>query len=337
MWDHLSPAERRELSDAANILKPANVDAAQYATQRSADYAAKNPLGGPARVFEVIADRIRAGEDYYAVLEDYDLCVRQALPANARAVAEVVLGNLPYLENLIDLRGHESGLLKDHPLPCVGYDFCLMRQAQKGADAIRAAADPTDTPQPYSEASQYRILLANTLATLPEAPQPEKHSVDFEKWLSYQPHLEDHGRIPITNERMYLVATVRAAWDAGRSSQPATQRSEQEPIAWSYIEKGVGTETLTRQPPDRVTRPQDYDITPLYAASQSETPAGGTANDAERYRWLRLECAEGAVPGRGALVEIGEWSYDTPEGLDAAIDAAMLAAAPSPDGNEEPK
>lgn len=28
LWDHLSVAERRELSDAANILKPANTDEA---------------------------------------------------------------------------------------------------------------------------------------------------------------------------------------------------------------------------------------------------------------------------------------------------------------------
>ena len=62
---------------------------------------------------------------------------------------------------------------------------------------------------------------------------------------------------------------------------------------------------------------------PLYPQSEAQ----GWKKDAERYRWLRLEIAEAAVPGRGALVEIGEWSYDAPEGLDAAIDAAMLAAA----------
>ena len=81
-------------------------------------------------------------------------------PANARAVAEVVLDNLPYLENLIDLRGHESGLLKNHPRPCAGHDFCLMRQAQKGADAIR------------------------TIAALPEAPLPEQAVDDRYDYLT---------------------------------------------------------------------------------------------------------------------------------------------------------
>ena len=38
-------------------------------------YEAANPLGGPARMFEAIAERIRAGEDYYAVLADYGVTV----------------------------------------------------------------------------------------------------------------------------------------------------------------------------------------------------------------------------------------------------------------------
>lgn len=40
------------------------------------EYARRNPLGGPAKVFEAMAARIRAGEDYYAVLEDYGLQVK---------------------------------------------------------------------------------------------------------------------------------------------------------------------------------------------------------------------------------------------------------------------
>lgn len=39
----------------------------------SESYAKANPLGGPARMFESMAARIRAGEDYYSVLDDYDL------------------------------------------------------------------------------------------------------------------------------------------------------------------------------------------------------------------------------------------------------------------------
>jgi len=40
-----------------------------------AEYRAANPLGGPAKMFDAIADRIRAGEEYYAVLADYDVTV----------------------------------------------------------------------------------------------------------------------------------------------------------------------------------------------------------------------------------------------------------------------
>ena len=57
------------------------------------------------------------------------------------SVLDVVLDNLPYLENLIILAGHESVKMLDHPNPCIGHDFCLMHQAQKGADAIRKAID----------------------------------------------------------------------------------------------------------------------------------------------------------------------------------------------------
>lgn len=40
-------------------------------------YEAANPLGGPARMFEAIAERIRSGENYYAVLADYGVTVEE--------------------------------------------------------------------------------------------------------------------------------------------------------------------------------------------------------------------------------------------------------------------
>lgn len=40
-------------------------------------YESANPLGGPARMFEAIAERIRSGEDYYAVLADYGVTVEE--------------------------------------------------------------------------------------------------------------------------------------------------------------------------------------------------------------------------------------------------------------------
>lgn len=40
-------------------------------------YAVKNPLGGPATMFDTIAARIRAGEPVARVLDDYDLAFIQ--------------------------------------------------------------------------------------------------------------------------------------------------------------------------------------------------------------------------------------------------------------------
>ncbi len=64
---------------------------------------------------------------------------RFAQSAKDDVVRKAVLDYLPYIENLILPLGHESAIMREHPAPCVGHDFCLMRQAQKGADAIRAA------------------------------------------------------------------------------------------------------------------------------------------------------------------------------------------------------
>lgn len=44
--------------------------------EAAAEYAARNPLGGPAKVFEAMAERIRAGEEYYSVLDDYGFQVK---------------------------------------------------------------------------------------------------------------------------------------------------------------------------------------------------------------------------------------------------------------------
>ena len=79
-----APSPHSELGYAANELQGAIDAHLPEAPQPAAYYAAKNPLGGSARVFEVMAERIRAGEDYDAVLADYDLHRR----SSARAVAE---------------------------------------------------------------------------------------------------------------------------------------------------------------------------------------------------------------------------------------------------------
>lgn len=52
-------------------------------------YRKANPLGGPATMFRTIAGRLEAGEDYYAVLEDYGLVHSESAPS-VRAVTEEV-------------------------------------------------------------------------------------------------------------------------------------------------------------------------------------------------------------------------------------------------------
>jgi|GEM_PF-6577834 len=46
--------------------------------EKARKYAELNPLGGPAKVFDAMASRIRAGEDYFSVLADYGFCVESA-------------------------------------------------------------------------------------------------------------------------------------------------------------------------------------------------------------------------------------------------------------------
>lgn len=50
----------------------------------AAEYRRRNPLGGPAKMFRVIAARIEAGEEYCAVLADYGISFAPA-PVRKRA------------------------------------------------------------------------------------------------------------------------------------------------------------------------------------------------------------------------------------------------------------
>lgn len=71
-WRHIAADAELEVVSTAKELELANrriFDLEQAATDP--EYAKKNPLGGPARLFDVMADRIRAGENYDEVLKDY--------------------------------------------------------------------------------------------------------------------------------------------------------------------------------------------------------------------------------------------------------------------------
>lgn len=47
------------------------VAALRAALAEPEEYAAQNPLGGPAKVFDAMADAIRSGDDYHATLRRY--------------------------------------------------------------------------------------------------------------------------------------------------------------------------------------------------------------------------------------------------------------------------
>lgn len=70
-WDNAGvKAEHAEMVDIAKRLR------------KIVKYHKPNPLGGPAVVFEMIADRLRAGHDYSETIADYGLkTVRPRLSA----------------------------------------------------------------------------------------------------------------------------------------------------------------------------------------------------------------------------------------------------------------
>ena len=68
---------KRELAEALDLLHGIK------------EYREKNQLGGPAKVFDAMADQIRAGDDYNAVLKEYGFC-HEAELARVKAHAEAM-------------------------------------------------------------------------------------------------------------------------------------------------------------------------------------------------------------------------------------------------------
>ena len=65
-------------------------------------------------------------------------------------------------------------------------------------------------------------------------------------------------------DAMFDGAPLNAAVIKARKVLTENERlGDDEPVAWAYVDE-EGLETITRQPPDRTNRPQDYAITPLY-------------------------------------------------------------------------
>lgn len=117
----------------------AELEALQSATQRSADYAAKNPLVGPARMFEAMAERIRAGEEYMLVLADYGLvhdAPQSETPAGGTAKVPEDYKAL-YMELLCAVCNTWPGKTR-HQIA-----LHYIQQAERGGDVACQAAAPS--------------------------------------------------------------------------------------------------------------------------------------------------------------------------------------------------
>jgi hypothetical protein len=61
-WLDADPTAKTDYDDLRNTAKE---------LRKAQKYHLPNPLGGPAKLFDAIADRIRAGEDQKSVMDDY--------------------------------------------------------------------------------------------------------------------------------------------------------------------------------------------------------------------------------------------------------------------------
>lgn len=125
-------------------------------------------------------------------------------------------------------------------------------------------------------------------------PTREEARAEFEKWALQNGHIiVPHSDLSYT----YLWAVTEEAWRAWQSALAFAAGSRSD------------TRPCTCHPDDNPPKP----CPKKYALSECRA-AGEDARDAARYRWLR------SVPNAGRAQSIVN---DTPEGMDAAIDAAM--------------
>lgn len=107
------------------------------------EYARLNPLGGPAKVFDAMAARIRAGEPYDAVLADYGL--QHVAVSETRHADSVRLDFLADITNLSALRDFGRML-----------DVAEVRKIDKTAEALSSGYEvhrrTQDTPAAFRAA-----------------------------------------------------------------------------------------------------------------------------------------------------------------------------------------
>ena len=78
-WKYRADVLERDLTAARKER-----DEALTALHGIKEYRERNPLGGPAKVFDAMADLIRAGEEFYDVLADYQFCTMEQRDAALR-------------------------------------------------------------------------------------------------------------------------------------------------------------------------------------------------------------------------------------------------------------
>lgn len=74
------------------------------------------------------------------------------------------------LGNLVNLHGHASVVLRKHPAPCNGLDFCVMRDA----DVIKGHIDSYFNPAPESQAGGAPVPLPHSSAGLPSSEEAQE-------------------------------------------------------------------------------------------------------------------------------------------------------------------
>ena len=176
------------------------------------DYIAKNPLGGPAKVFDAIADCIRAGDSIESVMATYGLVWAQDVP-------ETSFGDMAQPEHLRDFfytcnHCGEETLVQSgnhHPWCACGsddFDWGNERPAHPAKKAM--AADKLQEPVTGREALKLALEFVE--------------SVHAGEWGS-------------ATNRDELVAAIKAAL-----AQPA-----QEPVTWFGVDFDINTTPPQRE------------------------------------------------------------------------------------------
>ena len=166
-------------------------------------YAEKNPLGGPARIFEAMAERVRAGEDFHAVLADFGLHSHQEVVAGMRDICRFTIR----LQPIGKPRMTQRDKWKQRPV--------VMRYRQ-WADAARLQAPTTLPSEPlrfYIRAFFEMPKSWSKKLKAEQAGQPHRVKPD---WDNIGKAVQD---IFWQNDQMVAEGRVCKFWDGGKGAR----------------------------------------------------------------------------------------------------------------------